>query len=537
MIKATNFYPKAAEFRGQTMAGALFSLEGLLVYISETFTAGVIQSYQGQADLEQARLLRQEDLLEDFKKFGSENDLIFQEYDPPKEDNSKMGWKKSRPTSWWHSLWKAMKHAFCIQIVGGVALGSIAILILVLDFNTVDLCFDRQKNWTTLPKRTQAVMVTGACCEAYVVQLCSFFVMLFLFGWPLMKELNLLVLNLLCAFVDTCYRLYLQLCNIYKRSWMSFPLNGIFVLILLMNSLLIGREIARRNENQWRGRMKKVFAMLSAQFAFGLPIYFLLVYVIIPKYVKAGETNRAVIAGCFPLAMAMPKVIVRLAAQRIDFLHPGDSHVLLVLLNAASAIVFRVMQAELTNLGLYILLSFAHGAIDLLERLTIVIRDYLWYFIYKKLNEQCGVETTLIAARFRTPRSMRLVADVSIQMILGESTSLIAAVGFIQLYKFMYPDGSSKSPLRQFFIRVLIALSIDFVFNSFSLWLQMSYLNVAVVRVWRKKWRKHVLVGLIITIVTLCYFTTHLFAVVEAKNKSKAINKDFNCTGPFTKFG
>ena len=537
MIKATNFYPKAAEFRGQTMAGALFSLEGLLVYISETFTAGVIQSYQGQADLEQARLLRQEDLLEDFKKFGSENDLIFQEYDPPKEDNSKMGWKKSRPTSWWHSLWKAMKHAFCIQIVGGVALGSIAILILVLDFNTVDLCFDRQKNWTTLPKRTQAVMVTEACCEAYVVQLCSFFVMLFLFGWPLMKELNLLVLNLLCAFVDTCYRLYLQLCNIYKRSWMSFPLNGIFVLILLMNSLLIGREIARRNEKQWRGRMKKVFAMLSAQFAFGLPIYFLLVYVIIPKYVKAGETNRAVIAGCFPLAMAMPKVIVRLAAQRIDFLHPGDSHVLLVLLNSASAIVFRVMQAELTNLGLYILLSFAHGAIDLLERLTIVIRDYLWYFIYKKLNEQCGVETTLIAARFRTPRSMRLVADVSIQMILGESTSLIAAVGFIQLYKFMYPDGSSKSPLRQFFIRVLIALSIDFVFNSFSLWLQMSYLNVAVVRVWRKKWRKHVLVGLIITIVTLCYFTTHLFAVVEAKNKSKAINKDFNCTGPFTKFG
>ena len=541
MIKATNFYPKAAEFRGQTMAGALFSLEGLLVYISETFTAGVIQSYQGQVGLEQAPLLQQEDLLEDFRKFGNENDLIFQEYDPPVEDNSKMGWKKSRPTSWWHSLWKAMKHAFCIQIVGGVALGSIAILILVLDFNTVDLCFDRQKNWTSLPKRTQAVMVTGACCEAYVVQLCSFFVMLFLFGWPLIKELNLLVLNLVCALVDTCYRLYLQLCDIYKRSWMSFPLNGIFVLILLMNSLLIGREIARRNENGRRGRMKKtlqVFAMLLAQFAFALPIFFVLVYVLIPLYGKASETNRAVIAGCFPLVTAMPKVVIRLAAQRIDFLHPGNSHALLVVLNLASAIVFRVMQAELTNLNLFILLSLVHGAIDLLERLTIVIRDYLWYVIYKKLNKQGGVETTLIAARFRTPRSMRLVADVSIQMILGESTSLIAAVGFIQLYKFMYPDGSShESPLSQFFIRVLIALSIDFVFNSFSLWLQMSYLNVAVVRVWRKKWRKHVLVGLIITIVTLCYFTTHLFAVVEAKNKSKAINKDFNCTGPFTKFG
>ena len=521
------------------MAGAPFSLEGLLVYISETFTAGVIQSYQGQVDLEQAPLLRQEDLLEDFRKFGNENDLIFQEYDPPVEDNSKMGWKKSRPTSWWHCLWKAMKHAFCIQIVGGVALGSIAILILVLDFNTVDLFFDRQKNLTTLPKRTQAVMVTGACCEAYVVQLWSFFVMLFLFGWPLIKELNLLVLNLVCALVDTCYRLYLQVFNIYKRSWMSFPLNGIFVLILLMNSLLIGRKIARSNENRRSGRMKKflqVFAMLLAQFAFGIPITFVLVIVLIPLLDSVSETNRAVIAGSLPLVTAMPKVIVRLAAQRIDFLHPGDSHVLLVLLNFAFAIVFRVMQAELTNLKLFFLLSLAHGAIDLLERLTIVIRDYLWYVIYKKLK-QCGVKTTLNAARFRTPRSMRLVADVSIQMILGESTSLIAVVGCIQLYKFMYCDGSLQSALNQFFIRVSIALSIDFVFNSFSLWLQMSYLNVAVVRVWRKKWRKHVLVGLIITIVTLCYFGTPIFVVVEAKNKSNAINKEFNCTGLFTKFG
>ena len=520
------------------MAGASFSrLKRLFDYISETFTAGVIQSYQGQLGLGEAPLLPQEALLEDFTRFG--NDMIFQEYDAPAGDDSKMGWKKSRPTSWWHSLWKAMKHAFCIQIVGGVALGTIAILVLVLDFNTVDLCFDQQKlNWTALPKRTQAVMVAAGCCEAYVVQLWSFLVVLFLFGWPLIKRLNLLVLNLLGAFVDTYYRLVLQVFNIYKSSWMSFPLNAIFVLILLMNSLLIGREIARRNENGRRGRIKKtlqVFAMLLAQFAFALAIFFVLVYVLFPLYGKASETNRAVIAGCFPLVPAMPKVIIRLAAQRIDFLHPGNSHALLVVLNFASAIVFRVMQAELTDLNLFILISLVHGAIDLLERFTIVIRDYLWYVIYKKLNKQGGVETTLIAARFRTPRSMRLVADVSIQMILGESTSLIAAVGFIQLYKFMYPDGSPESPFDQFFIRVSIALSIDFVFNSFSLWLQMSCFNVAVVRVWRKKWRKHVLIVLITTIVTLCYMTTYLFAVVKEKNNSKA--KDSNCMGPFTKFG
>ena len=192
------------------------------------------------------------------------------------------------------------------------------------------------------------------------------------------------------------------------------------------------------------------------------------------------------------------------------------------------------MQAELTSLQLFILLSFLHSAVDLLERLTIVVRDYLWYFIYRKLNRDTPM---LSAEKFRTPRSMRLTADMSIQMILGESTALIAAVGFIQLYSFMYNEADpSFSELTQFFIRVSIALSIDFVFNSFSFWLQMSYMNIAVVRVWKSRWRKHMLVGVILTAVTMCYFTTHLFAVVKDKHSSGSKLNDFNCTGPLSRF-
>ena len=123
-------------------------------------------------------------------------------------------------------------------------------------------------------------------------------------------------------------------------------------------------------------------------------------------------------------------VIVRLAAQRIDFLHPGDAHVLLNVLYTGSAIVFRVLQAELTSLPLFTLLSVADGAVDLLERLTIVARDYLWYYIYKNLKRD-RIETITTADQFRTPRSMRFIADMSIQIILGESTALMAAVGFI----------------------------------------------------------------------------------------------------------
>ncbi len=125
-------------------------------------------------------------------------------------------------------------------------------------------------------------------------------------------------------------------------------------------------------------------------------------------------------------------------------------------------------------------------------------------------------------------------------MILGESTALIAATGFIQLYNFMYPTDKLLNKgniyfISQFFIRVFIALIIDFVFNAFSFWLQMSYLNVAVVRVWKKKWRKHMVVSLILTSVTICFFASYLFAVVRDKHSGEA-RHHFNCTGPFTRF-
>ena len=186
------------------MAATPFSLEGLFAYISETFAAGVIQSYQGQGLLDDATLLQRQDPLEDFKKFNR-NDQIFQEYDPPSGDDSKMGWKRSRPPTWRLSLWKAMKHAFYIQILGGVALGSLAIVILVIDFNTVDLCYDlMSKNWTAIPKRIQAVVVTADTTEAFFVELWTFLVVLTMFGWRLIKELNLLFLNLLGPSFDTC---------------------------------------------------------------------------------------------------------------------------------------------------------------------------------------------------------------------------------------------------------------------------------------------------------------------------------------------
>ena len=512
------------------MGVALSLLEDVVLYMVETFTAGVVQSCQGQEQQDGASLLHDQDPLEDFRKFNG-NDEIFQEYDPPPGDNSKMGWKISRPPTWRVSLWKAMKCAFCMQILGGVALGSLAISILILNLRTSDYCFNVQKtNWTAVSKRYQKVIVTVEVIKTFVIQLWSLFLMLTMFESSLIKKLNLITLNLLGASFDTCYRLYCQMYGVYKKSWVPYPLNCLFVLLLAMNSLLIGREIAKNSERSERIKKTiKIMAMLVAQFAFRIPITYCLVYVLTPLYGEVSETYRLIIAGALPLVTAVPKVIVRLSAQRIDFLHPGDSHVLLNVLFSSSAIVFRVMQADLSEIRLFTLLSFAHGAIDLLERLTVVIRDYVWYFIYKKFKRD-ERETILKANQFRSPRSMRFVADMSIQMILGESTSMIAAVGFFQIYKFIYNDQEALSVITEFFTRVSIAISIDFAFNSLSFWLQMSYMNVAIDRVWKNRWWKHLVIAFIVTAMTMLYYPDRLLPIVSAKSSSNSTMSHANCS-------
>ena len=102
-------------------------------------------------------------------------------------------------------------------------------------FNT-DFKFERMK-------------VTVSIIETFVIQLWSLLLMLTIFERSLIKKLNLIPLNLLGASFDACYRLYCQVYGVYRKSWMSYPPYCLFsVLLLAMNSLLIGREIAKNSE-------------------------------------------------------------------------------------------------------------------------------------------------------------------------------------------------------------------------------------------------------------------------------------------------
>jgi len=173
---------------------------GNFAYFTETFTAGVIQSYQGQGTLEEAPLIQGQDPLEVFQKFDID-DMH------PRRTTAKWVGKDldHQNNECRFRLWKDVKDVFCIQIFEvQLTLGSLGIFILVLDFQAQDICYDRESNphWrhqNSLPHKM------ADTTELFVVKMLPFLLIITMFGWRLVKKLNSLILNLLGAFLDILY--------------------------------------------------------------------------------------------------------------------------------------------------------------------------------------------------------------------------------------------------------------------------------------------------------------------------------------------
>ena len=517
----------------------------LIVYIAERFTGSVLEhslisptcgSRDVDGDIQEQeveRLLPEtHSVLSEFTRFDP-SDTIFQEFDPPNDAVGIMAWKESRPSPL-QSVVICFKTVFVMQVIIGSSIALVAIAVLVLDFNTADLCYEKTLNWNTMPPIIQSIRVVGQSVEGFIIQLWHFSIMLCMLGYSVLKDLNLLAINLLAAFTDACYRLVLQTFGIYKHSWMSYPLNVLFTLVVLGNSFIIARHIAQGRSKK---EVLKLTCLLALQFLFGIPVAFIVLYKIFPWFNKRSELEKVFIAGACPLALSVPKVLARSLLPKLDCVHPGVLYLLVACLYSTSAIVFRVMQAELTSFKLFVALGIGHAGIDLLERLTITMRDYMWQSIFRLLVRCNRSQATRFSARHtRTPRSMRFVADVSIQLLLTEPTALVTAVGFIQVYKFMFPDISNPSVpdlVWGFFERCATGLAIDVVFNTLSVWLQVRVFNIAVLKVWNSKnWRFHFIANIIFTLMSMLYFTEYLFAIIRTKIHPHRVA--FNCSLPFS---
>ena len=149
--------------------------------------------------------------------------------------------------------------------------------------------------------------------------------------------------------------------------------------------------------------------------------------------------------------------------------------------------------------------------------------DHICHVIWKRASAPWG--------SFRTPRRERLMADIAIMSMLYESTAVVTVNGFLFFYQMIYRQNDSLLKLLQSFaVRTSVPLVIEWFFTSVSLAIETRYQNMAVMAVWRKRWKRHILVAVVNAVPLALWTSTNLIEVVHGRfDKSNQ-----NCKMPFT---
>ena len=427
--------------------------------------------------------------------------------DDQQNEDDEMAWKRFRP-SVLHTVCQSMYIGALISLLTPAIIGLFYIMNSYVSYETIRNCKFRPKE--TIPVKIQWIRTLSEVIGDAFLYMWFFAGMLFLFRPYQLKgvkrKLILVAFFLFC--VDIVYHVVLQMFGI-SHSKLSvtqkIPLYVIFQISICWQGYLLTNHF--RNLSRRTSLFIKLTTPYCSTFLFG----FFIARFIYPMYNKQTEDGKLLIALFSPLFGVILKVILRLCTQRLKkVVHPGYSYILLVPLYFGSAVMFRVMQAELDNLKFIAVLGIIHGAVEVLERSAMVFIDHICHVILKRKSAPWG--------SFRTPRRERLMADIVIISMLSESTAIVCVNGLLYVYQFIYLQNTSLLKLLQeFVIHTSVPLVIEWFFTGVSLAIETRFQNIAVMAVWRKRWKRHILFA-ITNLVPLAIWTTgNLVEVVHGR--------------------
>ena len=404
---------------------------------------------------------------------------------------------------------KSMYKGALISLLTATIIGSVYLLITYLSYKTKLAChFSR-----TIPLQVQWLRTICGIISCAFIYMWFFASTLFLFRpFQLMGvKKKLFLVCFLGYFLDVLYRVALQVFGISHSKislFQNIPLNVIFFLSVCGQIYLLTSHFRMRRSK--RQQVTFVIQMILPGF-FCFLLFVSSSSFIYPAYNERDKEGKLLIAVFAPLSGTIVKVISRISVQRLwNITHPGYSYALLVPLYFGSAVLFRVLQADLGSVDSIAVLGIIHGASEVVERSTMVLIDHICHLICKRTSAPWG--------SFRTPRRERLMADIAIMSMLYESTAIVAVNGFLFLYQMIYRENDSLLILLQSFaIRTSVPLAIEWFFTSVSLAIETRYQNMAVMAVWRRRWKRHVLVAVVNAVPLALWTSTNLIEVVHGR--------------------
>ena len=441
------------------------------------------------------------------------------------DEDRAMAWKRLRPSAL-RTVCKSMYIGALISLLTATIIGSVHMLISYLCIKTVNNCEFHPKK--TIPLNVQWMRSISLVIICSILHFSSYVSMLFLFRPYQIMDVKRKVM-FVCCFgycLEAFYVIALQALGISHSkpsSLQLIPANVVIVISLCLQVYFVTNHFCIRRTR--RSHVKFFFQMTGTSINLVILEIFV-AHIIYPAYNKQSKNGKLLIALFSPLIGVFFKVLQRNCVQRLysNSIYPGYSYVLLTPLYYCSAVLFRVLQADLGSLQAIAVLGIIHGAAEVIERSTMVVIDHICHMIWKRTSAPWG--------RFRTPRRERLMADIAIMSMLYESTAIVSVNGFLYLYQFIYlKDDSLSELLQSFAITTSVQLVIEWFFTSVSLAIETHYQNIAVMAVWRVRWKRHFLIATITSAIVALWGTKYFLPIVHDR-----FNKFANqtCKMPFT---
>ncbi|XP_078347195.1 uncharacterized protein LOC144632419 isoform X2 [Oculina patagonica] len=444
-------------------------------------------------------------------------------HEDQQDEDRALAWKRFRPSAL-RTVCKSMYIGALISLLTATIIGSVYMLISYLSYRTILICQFTPKK--SIPLQVQWMRTICNIISCAFIYAWYFATILVLFRpYQLMGvKRKLILVSCLGYCLDTVYRVVLQvLGRPYFKTYalQKIPLNVLFFISVCFQVYFITNHFRMR-----RTRKEQVtfFLQMIVPGCSHLFFAFTAAYFIYPAFNKQDKEGKLLIAIFSPVIGVVLKAISRISVQRLwNITHPGYSYALLVPLYFGTAVGYRVLQADLDSLQSIAILGIIHGAAEVIERSTMVVIDHICHAIWKRTSPPWG--------SFRTPRRERLMADIAIMSMLYESTAIVAVNGYLLFYQIIFVQNASLLELLQSFaLRTSVPLIIEWFFISASLAIETRYQNMAVMAVWRRRWKRHILVAIINAVPLATWTSTNLIEVVHGGfNDAKQ-----PCKMPFT---
>ena len=445
-------------------------------------------------------------------------------------EDTAMAWKQLRP-SIFRTVSSSLYFGILISLLRATIVGIVSVTVYFLSFETLLSCQDQSKADSISMKLQWVITLSKVLFTCFLYQL--FFLNVLFFFRPFQISGLKLRIFLLCFVpfcLDSAYRIVMQvfgisIANFKFEDLQLIPCRILFFLSICSQSYIIVRHFCN-SPGIICFKLILLFVVPCVLTYVAAALSSKLIY---PAYNRQDKNGKVIIAIFTPLIVVFLKGASRICVQRLwcRISHPGTSFVLLVPLYCGSAIVLRLLQVDLESLESVALIGVIHGIAEVIERSTMVLIDHFYNQVLEKRRIPLG--------GFRTPRRERLAADICIMGMLYESSAVISVNGFLHLYQYFYTsDNSPLQLLHSFVITTSVPLVIEWFFTSVSIAIETRYQNMPIMAVWRKQWRRHIIVALVNMVIISVWSSYGLLTAVQERFKDKF---QHHCEMPFSSHG